>query len=118
VPSPQEIKPIVEDVPGFLLAIPEILHSLIAANPAGAVLAGLLGALIAGLIARIAHRRTLAAEVRGAQNVSASNAEVSKLEEEQYRALFRPSFARRANGGSSRPMMRHRASMVIRARNC
>ncbi len=91
MPSPQEIKPIVEDVPGFLLAIPEILHSLIAANPAGAVLAGLLGALIAGLIVRIAHRRTHAAEVRGAQNVSVSNAEVSKLAEEQYRVLFKSS---------------------------
>ena len=90
--SPQEIKPILEGVPGFLRAFPEMLPSLLTDNPAGAaVLAALLGAMFAGLIVSLLMRKFRAAEMRGAANAAASNGEVSRLAEEQYQALFQSS---------------------------
>jgi diguanylate cyclase (GGDEF)-like protein/PAS domain S-box-containing protein len=81
----------VEDVPGLVQAFPEIAHSLIAASPAGALLAALFGALVAGLIVSVAQRRARRAEIRSTQKVAVSNAEVSRLAEEQYQALFQNS---------------------------
>src|SRR5258706_3710218 len=57
VALPQEIESILEGVPGFFRAGPEIIHSLLAENPAGPALAALLGALFAGLILSLVRRR-------------------------------------------------------------
>ena len=88
---PQDFESILEGVPGFFRAVPEILHSLLAENPAGAVLAALLGALFAGLIVRLLLRRSRAAEPRKPANPPVSNVEVSRLAEEQYQTLFQSS---------------------------
>ncbi len=85
--SPQEIEPVLEGVPVFFRSFLEMLHSLLTENPAGAVvLAALLGAMVAGLIVGLLHRKSAAA--RGAAKVAASNDGVSKLTEEQYQTLF------------------------------
>ena len=86
--SPQEIDPILEGVPGFFQAFPEMLHSVFTKSPAGAALAAVLGAMIAGLIVSLAYRRSRAAELRSAAKSVASNVEASKLAEEQYQTLF------------------------------
>ena len=86
--SPQEIEPILEGVPGFFRVFPELLHSLLTDNPAGTALAALLGAMLAGLIVSLTFRKSRAAELRRAARSTASNDEVSKLAEEQYRTLF------------------------------
>jgi diguanylate cyclase (GGDEF)-like protein/PAS domain S-box-containing protein len=91
VASPQDIESVLQDVPGFLRAIPEILHSLLTENPSGAALAALLGAMVAGVIVGLVYRRPRATEQRGVARSAASNVEVSKLEEEQYQALFQGS---------------------------
>src|SRR5260221_2978126 len=91
VALPQEIDSILEGVRGFSRAVPEILHSLLAENPAGAALAAMLGALFAGVIVSLVLRRSRAAEQRKPANPPVSNVEVSRLAEEQYQTLFQSS---------------------------
>ena len=88
---PQEIEPIVEAILGFFQTLPALLHSLLTEHRTGAVLAALTGAVIAGLITTLVHRKIRAGERRGSASSLASNAEVSKLTQEQYRALFQSS---------------------------
>jgi len=91
VALPQEIDSILEGVPGFFRAVPEILHSLLAENPAGAALAAMLGALFAGVIVSLVLRRSRALLLRKPANPPVSNVEVSRLAEEQYQTLFQSS---------------------------
>jgi diguanylate cyclase (GGDEF)-like protein/PAS domain S-box-containing protein len=92
VASPREIEPILEGVPEFFRAFPQILHSFFTENPRGAVLAALLlGALLAGLVVSLLLRRFRAAGLRRTANSTASNDEVSKLAEGQYQTLFQSS---------------------------
>ncbi|MBI3527264.1 MAG: EAL domain-containing protein [Betaproteobacteria bacterium] len=84
---PREIESIVDAIPGFFHTLPGLLHSLLTENPAGAGLAALVGALIAGLV----HRRIRAGETRVMASSLASNDEVSKLAQEQYQTLFQSS---------------------------
>jgi diguanylate cyclase (GGDEF)-like protein/PAS domain S-box-containing protein len=91
VGSSQEIEPVLESVSGFFHAIPEIFHSLLAENPSSTVLAGLIGAMIAGMAVSLAFRRSRAADARSTASSAASNAGVSRLAEEQYQALFQNS---------------------------
>jgi diguanylate cyclase (GGDEF)-like protein/PAS domain S-box-containing protein len=92
VASPQEFESILEGVPGFFRTIPEVLHALFTKNPTGAALASaLLGALLAGLIVSLFHRRSRNVESRRTAKSAAFNDEVSKLAEEQYQTLFQSS---------------------------
>jgi diguanylate cyclase (GGDEF)-like protein/PAS domain S-box-containing protein len=98
VALPQEIEPILEAIRRFFLTLPELLrslperlHSLLTENPVGTGLAALIGAMIAGLIISLAHRRNRAGEARATASSMASNDEVSKLAQEQYRMLFQSS---------------------------
>jgi diguanylate cyclase (GGDEF)-like protein/PAS domain S-box-containing protein len=91
VALPQEIEPIVKGVSRFFQVLPELLHSLLTENPAGTVLAALIGAMVTGLIISLVYRKIRAAEMRGAASSMASNDEVSKLAQEQYQTLFQSS---------------------------
>jgi diguanylate cyclase (GGDEF)-like protein/PAS domain S-box-containing protein len=91
VALPQEIDPIVDGIPGFFQTLPALLHSLLTQNPAGAGLAALIGAVAAGLIISLVYRKMRAREARGTAIPMASNNEVAKLEQEQYRTLFQSS---------------------------
>ena len=88
---PQVIEPIVEAISGFFQTLPAFLHSLLTENRAVAALAALIGAIIAGLVTSLVHRKIRAGEVRGMASSIASNAEASKLAQEQYRTLFQSS---------------------------
>jgi diguanylate cyclase (GGDEF)-like protein/PAS domain S-box-containing protein len=90
VALPREIEPILERVSGFFQAVPEILHSLLTENPAGAAFAALIGAMLAGLAISLLHRKSRV-EMRGAADSAASHDEVSKLAEEPYQTLFQGS---------------------------
>jgi diguanylate cyclase (GGDEF)-like protein/PAS domain S-box-containing protein len=87
VALPQAIEPVVEGILGFFQALPELLHSRITENPSGAVLAALIGALVAGLV----YRKIRTAGVRVAAGSAASNDAVSGLVHDQYQALFQSS---------------------------
>ena len=88
---PQEIEPIVQGVPRFFRSLPDLLHSMLAENRSGTVLAVLVGAMVAGLITGLVFRKIRAAERRVAARSTASNDEVSKLAQEQYQTLFQSS---------------------------
>ena len=89
--SPPETEPILESVPGFLRALAQLLHSLFAENPGGAILAALLGATLAWVIVSLIHRRSRAAGPRTVAKSAGSSGEVPQLAEEQYQALFKSS---------------------------
>lgn len=88
---PQEIEPIVEAIPGFFQTLPALLHSFLTEHPIGAVVAALAGAIVAGLITSLVHRKIRAGETRASASSMASNDEISKLAQEQYRTLFQSS---------------------------
>src|SRR5258708_384448 len=89
VALPQEIEPIVEGLPGYFRALPDILHSLFTENPAGAALfAAGLGASLAALIVSLLHRKSRAAHTRNAENAASADDEVSRLTQEQYQTLY------------------------------
>ena len=85
---PQEIRPILEGMPEFFRALPEILRSLFYGYPAGPVLAALLGAALGILIFIGVRRRSGAAQARSVVASVASSEEVLKRAEEQYQTLF------------------------------
>jgi diguanylate cyclase (GGDEF)-like protein/PAS domain S-box-containing protein len=91
VALPQEIEPIVETIPGFFQTLPALLHSLLVDNPVGAGLAALTGAVVAGLIISLVRRKVHSGETRAPASSTASNDEISKLAQEQYRTLFHSS---------------------------
>ncbi|HEX4984547.1 MAG TPA: EAL domain-containing protein [Burkholderiales bacterium] len=75
-----------ESLPGFFQSLPEILHSLLADNPSGALLAALLGAMAAGVVASFLFRRRRSADQRAAAGPRYDGA--SRQAEEQYQALY------------------------------
>ena len=88
---PQQIESIVEALSGLFETLPNFLHSHLAENPVATGLAALIGAIAAALITSLVHRKRRAGDPISPSSSTASNNEVSKLEQEQYRTLFQSS---------------------------
>ena len=88
---PQEIESIVETLSGLFQTLPKLRYSHFTENPVATGLAALFGALLAGLIVSLIHRKSRGAEMRSTENPAVSNREFSKLAEEQYQTLFQSS---------------------------